>query len=1223
MAQVILTGLGTALGGAAGGWIGGLIGAGLDRTLVNSLSPARQVGSRLEGVRLSAADQGAPVKQVYGRGRVAGTVIWAARLKEDRQTTQASKTAPKTESFSYSLSFAVGLCSGPIDGIGRIWADGQLLDQTTLPMRLYTGDETQMPDPLIVAIEGDAPAYRGLAYLVFEDLPLAAFGNRPPSLSVEVFRRAPGNEAGALEEQIDGVCLIPGAGEFVYATAHNAVLEGLSGARWETQNNADGRPDFLVSLDQLKAQLPNVRRVNLVISWFGNSLDAGACTLRPGVEQAIKRTRPLQWAVSGLSRDEAHLISVQDGRPVYGGTPSDATVVEAIRALKQRGYEVTLVPFILMDCDGFPWRGRIASVHDMSAGAAVDVTAFFGTAEGWGLRRFVRHLAALAVEAGGVDALLIGSELRGLTTLRSAPATYPAVAELKALAAEVRAIVGPETQLSYAADWSEYFGHHSGDHVAFHLDPLWADEHIDFIGIDWYAPLSDWRDGDHLDAQSVASIYDPAYLASRVRGGEGFDWFYATAEDRDRQVRTEIYDAAFGEHWMFRPKDIAGWWSNAHYDRITGVRQVTPTDWVPQSKPVRFIEYGCGAIDKGPNAPNLFIDPKSSESSAPPYSTGERDDRAQRACLTALSGFYADPLNNPVSEIYGGPMLSGMEVWCWDARPWPDFPRRSEVWGDGDNWRTGHWLNGRMGSAQARAFITDIAAQAGVELDVSAVEGVIDGYVIEAPMTAAAALEPVLSYLGLDLAERGGGLCVRGEVEAVHVLSPDDLADHGDNPVLCRRDLMRPPSALTLRCYDLDRDYQVLAVHVRSESEGGGLTQVDLSLSLSAAQARDYATRLLSEAQTVRESLSLDLSVTDVLRFESGDGVNWGGLIWRVTEIDDAERPALTCVPVSPRQVPSAYVPSGGTGVTTAILTGFYLLDLPGFGASDADARPVVAATASPFMGVDVYAGGGDSALSLRARLTRPASVGYALTSLPVGQTGILLRQACLDIYLEGPEPESRSEADVLNGSNFICVMGAGGEWEIIAFLTAELLAPRQWRLKGLIRGQWGTQALSVVTDAPVILLNEVVRAEVADQERGLMRLWRAGLSGYGTSAEDAIDIEAAWSGIGLRPRAPVHGRIRRIGGDLRVEWIRCARYGGDSLDYEPPLDGVESYRLRLYQGSDLRRELTTAESGYLYEEAAVTADFPEGFDSGSCLEIVQIGPTSGSGLALEISLSA
>ena len=72
---------------------------------------------------------------------------------------------------------------------------------------------------------------------------------------------------------------------------------------------------------------------------------------------------------------------------------------------------------------------------------------------------------------------------------------FPAVAQLKALAAECRGIVGPGIKLSYAADWSEYFGRQTGGEAIFHLDPLWADANIDYVGIDWYPPLSDWRAG--------------------------------------------------------------------------------------------------------------------------------------------------------------------------------------------------------------------------------------------------------------------------------------------------------------------------------------------------------------------------------------------------------------------------------------------------------------------------------------------------------------------------------------------------------------------------------------------------------------------------------------------------------------------------------------------------------------------------------------------------------
>jgi hypothetical protein len=250
---------------------------------------------------------------------------------------------------------------------------------------------------------------------------------------------------------------------------------------------------------------------------------------------------------------------------LLGGTPADFAVVEAIRELKARGLRVTFYPFLLMDIapenglpdpyshdaagigqPAFPWRGRItcspaagyAGSVDGTAAAAAEVAAFFGTATpgqfavsgesvawtgapgAWGLRRMVLHCAHLCAAAGGVDAFLIGSEMRGLTTIRSDPGSYPAVQAFRDLAADVRGILGPTTAISYAADWSEYFGHHPADSgdaadggedpgsgpgqaVFFHLDPLWADADIDFVGIDNYMPLSDWRDGwEHRDAQA-------------------------------------------------------------------------------------------------------------------------------------------------------------------------------------------------------------------------------------------------------------------------------------------------------------------------------------------------------------------------------------------------------------------------------------------------------------------------------------------------------------------------------------------------------------------------------------------------------------------------------------------------------------------------------------------------------------------------------------------------
>lgn len=204
MAQMILGTVGQAIGGPVGAVIGASLGRVVDQRVISGLEPARQRGPRLETLKVQGSAEGAPMACVFGRARVTGQVIWAARFLEGRRTSSAGKGGPRTVEYDYSLSFAVALCEGEVDGIGRVWADGQPMDLSGVTMRLHRGGVRQRPDPLIEAVEGAAPAYRGTAYVVFEDLPLEPYGNRLPQLGFEVFRRARGTVP-RLEDRLRGL----------------------------------------------------------------------------------------------------------------------------------------------------------------------------------------------------------------------------------------------------------------------------------------------------------------------------------------------------------------------------------------------------------------------------------------------------------------------------------------------------------------------------------------------------------------------------------------------------------------------------------------------------------------------------------------------------------------------------------------------------------------------------------------------------------------------------------------------------------------------------------------------------------------------------------------------------------------------------------------------------------------------------------------------------------
>jgi hypothetical protein len=749
------------------------IGSVVDSWIISSLAPTQRIeGARLDTLRITSSTEGAVIPRLYGRMRMGGNIIWATDFREETKTTTqgggkgGGGGKVKTTEYLYYASFAVALCEGPITGIGRIWADGKPMDLSGVTWRWYPGDEAQTVDPFIAAKMGSAntPAYRGTAYVVFEELALSTYGNRLPQLSFEVFR--PLADPDTAEGLTRAVTMIPASGEFTYAT--QAIRKTDGGATVpENLNALADSTDMVEALDRLQAMAPAVESVSLVVAWFGDDLRAGSCKVRPGVEVSAKSTTPASWSVNGVSRASAFLVSRDDeDRPVYGGTPADFAVVQAIQEMKARGMRVTFYPFILMDVPpgntlpnpysdnaaetgqpAFPWRGRItcspaadyAGAVDKTATAAAQVSALFGaatpasfsvsgqsvswtgTSGDWGLRRMVLHYAHLCAAAGGVDAFLIGTEMPGLTTIRSGASTYPAVQAYRDLLADVRSILGSETKIGYAADWSEYFGHQPGDgsgDVFFHLDPLWADPETDFVGIDNYMPLSDWRDGfEHADAaEGWPAIYDRAYLQGNIAGGEGFDWFYASAADRSAQVRIPITDGAAAKPWVFRYKDLRAWWSNAHYDRPGGVESGTPTAWTPQSKPIWFTELGCPAIDRGTNQPNVFFDPKSSESFTPHFSRGWRDDAIQRAYLEATYLWWGAPANNPVSSVYGGRMVHVPEcaAWTWDARPYPFFPALTDVWTDGANWRLGHWLTGRLGAVSLAALVRHLCLRAGM-----------------------------------------------------------------------------------------------------------------------------------------------------------------------------------------------------------------------------------------------------------------------------------------------------------------------------------------------------------------------------------------------------------------------------------------------------------------------------------------------------------------------------
>jgi hypothetical protein len=1292
--------LGATLTGAAiGAQVGAFAGSFVDRALFAASGQSRPVhGPRLTEVRLTGSSEGAPIPRLYGRARIGGQVIWATDFEEETtKTTTGGKggvgAVPKSTSiqYRYYASFAVALAEGEIAGIGRVWADGKEFDLSTTTYRVYTGSDTQLPDSLIEAKQGagNAPAYRGLAYIVFERLALADFGNRIPQLSFEVHR-----PVDPFDGSVRAVTLIPGAGEFVYALEPVTRKLGVASNASENVHTRQGGTDWTVSLDQLQATLPNVAAVNLIAGWFGTDLRASHCEIRPGVDSALKFTDPLTWSVAGLARNEAHLVSTVDDRAAYGGTPSDETVITAIQDLKDRGLAVTLTPFLFMDVPAdndlpdpytggtgqpaYPWRGRITvdpapgepDTPDQTGDAALQVAAFLGTADltdfdidgeavtysgpdEWSYRRFILHYAHLAAAAGGVDAFVIGSEMRALTTVRSGVSTYPFVAALADLAADVKAVLGPDTKVTYAADWSEYFGHQpadgSGD-VHFHLDPLWSSDDIDAIGIDVYWPLSDWRDGEeHLDRLAgTVSIYDLAYLTGNLAGGEGYDWYYANDSDREDQTRTPITDGAHGKPWVFRFKDVRAWWENQHFDRPGGVEDSTPTAWVPQSKPIWFMELGCPAVDKGANQPNVFVDPKSSESHLPYFSSGKRDDFMQRRYLQAFhEGF--DPAHenyiagaNPLSFVYGGRMLdlARLHVYAWDARPYPAFPADAQAWGDAANWRLGHWLTGRMASAPLAATVRAILADHGFDdHNAGALHGTLGGLLIDRVMSARDAIQPLELAFFFDTRESDGRIVFahRGAASASADLAPDGLVESRPGfalATLTRAQETDLPASAKITYISAGGDYPIAVEEARRlAGRSGRVALAELPLALEAEQTAEIAEVWLFEAWAARERARFSLPPTR-LALETGDVVSFAAndrtRLLRITEIGEHGARDIEARGLDPDvyiNVPASVRTTGGAVGVIAGKPFIVFLDLPLLRGDDPPAAGYVVAAQSPWPGpIAVYRSPEDSGFELKAMVLGPAVTGVTLDPLTAGPASRLDRATSFRVQLDQGSLDSVTELALLAGANAAAIQNDDGAWEVLQFQTAALTAPSTYTLSGLLRGQCGTEHAMrspLAAGARFVLLDAALtQVDITEDEVGIAYAWKCGPASRDLGSPHYLDVNHTFTGEGLKPLSPVHVRGTRASDDLTVTWVRRTRLGGDSWDTtEVPLgESEERYEIDILDGADVVRTLTTTSPSATYTAADQTTDFGSPQSSIS-LRIHHLSPTRGRGTPREAVL--
>lgn len=156
-------------------------------------------GTRITDFAQTSADVGGTIPFLYGRAPTKGNVIFAALPpKESRQVKRQGKGGVKQESFTYSTSYAIAFCRGPILGYWWIKRNGKVVysQDPNAPIEdkdyaakwaakvsMYNGTSAQLPNSTIESYKGTGrvSAFKYLSYIVLPNEDVTEGGGAIPS----------------------------------------------------------------------------------------------------------------------------------------------------------------------------------------------------------------------------------------------------------------------------------------------------------------------------------------------------------------------------------------------------------------------------------------------------------------------------------------------------------------------------------------------------------------------------------------------------------------------------------------------------------------------------------------------------------------------------------------------------------------------------------------------------------------------------------------------------------------------------------------------------------------------------------------------------------------------------------------------------------------------------------------------------------------------------------
>lgn len=253
--------------------------------------------NKISEFTVNTAEYGAVVPEIIGTVRTAGNVIYyddftAHEHRETHKAGKGGKSKQVSITYTYTVAVILGLCEGPIAGIGKVWIGKNVHDYPAddIQLTLFDGKENQQPWAYTQGKHPDkALPYSGLAYMAGV-IDLGDSGSMP-SYNFEV--------KGKLLETGDGIDVNP-------ADYIRYVLDKI------------GKKDMqIIGLDNYRKYC---KEADLLIS---SPHDEDAKAAREVVNEIAKLTNAYVF----WSNDKLKIVPLAD-RPVGSWTPNKTVVYD-------------------------------------------------------------------------------------------------------------------------------------------------------------------------------------------------------------------------------------------------------------------------------------------------------------------------------------------------------------------------------------------------------------------------------------------------------------------------------------------------------------------------------------------------------------------------------------------------------------------------------------------------------------------------------------------------------------------------------------------------------------------------------------------------------------------------------------------------------------------------------------------------------------------------------